>query len=359
MSLTDIFKSVIGSESVEEEVVVEQIVDDPGSIFPPRDTPQLLEDYYEMKDDVEVIETVLEQAGNPEFAGNEHYQDNSETLVKMSEIIKDKYGREIAPTIQGMEGFFADLKEAFSETIKELTGNSIADKAKIKRYFHEARGAIAQYTSKAWLDKQKWINVGKVSLQVPAVFKEVNTGEGMNAIVAPFSKACEKQIKDNLANSEARLSAGLKIYNQLKNKEPVKGEELAKLVGEIKPDALPDVTAKDIESLIDVSLSKGEMPVLKKADIPGVIKVLKDAIDTLDRMYVGIDKLLDRSLSTDDFLDPEFFEATFKEKPIKQLYDATCFEANSWNAEYIADGYVHQMLVIAKFIETWILKSVK
>lgn len=353
MSLASIFNPVIGAEST--DVIVESVKPE----LPPRDYPELLEDYYEMKDDVEVIETVLEQAASPEFAGNEHYQDNSETLVKMSGVIKDKYGRDIEPTIQGMEGFFGDLKEAFSETIKELTGNSIADKAKIKRYFHEARGAISEYTSKAWLDKQKWINVGKVSLQVPAAFKEVNTGDGMNAIITPFSKACEKQVKDNLANAEARLTAGLKVYNQLKNKEPVKGEALAKLVGEIKPDALPDVTAKDIISLIDVSLSKGEMPVLKKTDIAGVIKVLKDAIDTLDRMYVGIDKLMDRSLSTDDFLDPDFFEATFKEKPIKQLYDATCFEANGWNAEYIADGYVHQMLVVAKFIETWILKSVK
>ncbi|EBY9763980.1 hypothetical protein D5W64_12775 [Salmonella enterica subsp. enterica serovar Saintpaul] len=358
VSLAGIFKPVIGAEST-EEVIVEPVVEETVSTLPPRDYPEMLEDYYEMKDDVEVIETILEQAGSPEFAGNEHYQDNSETLVKMSEIIKDKYGREIEPTIQGMEGFFADLKEAFSETIKELTGNSIADKAKIKRYFHEARGAIAQYTSKAWLDKQKWINVGKVSLQVPAALKEVNTGDGINAIITPFSKACEKQVKDNLANAEARLTAGLKVYNQLKNKEPVKGEALAKLVGEIKPDALPDVTVRDIESLINLSLSKGEMPVLKKNDIPGVIKVLKDALDSVDRMYTGINKLLDRSLSVDDFLEPDFFEATFKEKPIRELYDATTFDANGWNVEYIAEGYCRQMLVIAKFIETWILKSVK
>lgn len=359
MALANVFSSIVGKEEIDLIPVPQEtpLVE----VVPPRDHAELLENYYDMKDDVEVIETVITQSTDPEFSGNEHFQDNSSTLVGMTDLIKEKYGREVPATINGLEGFFGDLKKAFGEVLDELSGKPTkAEKAKIKKYFFEARKAVEEYSSKSWLESQKWINVGKVKIQVPAVFAEINTGEGMSTIVGQFSKACEKQVQDNLANSEARLTSGLKIFNQLKNKEPVHGEELSALItGKIKPDALPDIKGDAITSLIDVSLVKGELPVLKKDDIAGVVKVLKDALASMDKMYTGVEKLLDRSLSVDDFFESDFFDATFKEAPVKELYDAVTFDDNSWNAEYILEGYTKQMLVVAKFIESWILNSVK
>lgn len=326
---------------------------------------ELLEYKFDMQNDIDTLETVVTayRDADPDVGGMEQFEDGSELLTNAVTDIKERYGMDVEPTIAGLEGFFGALKDALGKVVDTLKGKpSKAELAKIKKYFYESRKAVDEYSSPAWLNAQKFINVGKAKLQVPAVFKEVNTAAGMSPIVEQFSKTVLKLNDEHLRNNKARLASGIKIFNALKNKpESANNAEIDKLItgaGTVKPDALDDVKLNDVKSLINVSLASGELPVLKKDDIPGVIKILQDGLGVIDKLTnVNEDYKMDL-ITYDDITDSDFW-LDAKTPAAMKVIEAVEFDHNYHNLDMIEEGYVQQMLVIAKFIEQWVLASVK
>lgn len=329
------------------------------------DRAELIEAKFEMQNDIETLETVVEtyNSTEPDSSGMEQFADGSELLTTAAEDIKERYGVEVEPTIAGMEGFFSKLKEGLGKVADTLKGKpNKAGLAKIKKYFYESRKAVDEYSSPTWLNAQKFINVGNAKLQVPAVFKEVNTADGMRPIVEQFSKTVMKLNDEHLRNNKARLASGIKIFNALKNKpgstKDAENDKLIANAGSVKPDALADVKLNDVKSLINVSLAPGELPVLKKDDIPGIIKILQDGLNVIDKLVNANEDYKMNLLTYDDIFDSDFWSDA-KSPAAKKVIEAIEFEHNYHNLDMIEEGYVQQMLVIAKFVEMWILSSVK
>lgn len=326
---------------------------------------ELIEAKYDMQNDIEALESVIttyNDAG-PEAAGMEQFADGSELLTAAAGDIKKRYDVDVEPTIAGLEGFFVDLKNAFKETFDELKGKPTkAQRVKIQRSFYQAKAAIDEYSSPKWQNQQKFINVGKVKLQVPAVFKEINTAAGMSPIIDQFTKAVQNLENEHARNTKARLSSGLKMFNKLKGSKVTDTKEIDQLLndlGDVTPAAIPDIKMDEVKSLIDLSLASGELPVLKKADISGMVKLLKDALDSFSKLSNANEDIALDTVHPSEFSDYAFWDKAMTRPAARKVYSAVATEDAVHNLAMIEEGYGQQLMVIGKFIEMWILSSVK
>lgn len=329
------------------------------------DRAELIEAKFEMQNDIETLDSVIttyNDAG-PEAAGMEQFADGSELLTAAAGDIKKRYDVDVEPTIAGLEGFFADLKNAFKETFDELKGKPTkAQRVKIQKSFYQAKAAIDEYSSPKWQNQQKFINVGKVKLQVPAVFKEINTAAGMSPIIDQFTKAVQNLENEHARNTKARLSSGLKMFNKLKGSKVTDTKEIDQLLndlGDVTPAAIPDIKMDEVKSLIDLSLASGELPVLKKADISGMVKLLKDALDSFSKLSNANEDIALDTIDPSEFSDYAFWDKAMTRPAARKVYSAVATEDAVHNLAMIEEGYGQQLMVIGKFIEMWILSSVK
>jgi len=326
---------------------------------------ELIEAKFDMQNDIETLDGVLtayNEVGS-DVAGMEQFTDGSELLTTAVADIKDRYGPDVEPTVAGLEGFFNDLKNAFKETFDELKGKPTkAQRVKIQKSFYQARQAIDEYSSPKWQSQQKFINVGKVKLQVPAVFKEINTAAGMAPIIDQFTKAVQNLENEHVRNVKARLSSGLKMYNKLKNNKTTDSKEMDQLLndlGNVSPEALPDVKVADVKSLIDLSLSSVELPVLKKDDVSGMVKLLKDTLDSFSKLSDTNEDIALDTIDPSEFIESDFWDKAMTRPAARKVYSAVATEDVVHNLAMIEEGYGQQLMVIGKFIEMWILSSVK
>lgn len=324
----------------------------------------LIEYKLEMQNDLDVLEPVILDCQDEEIrSGLEGYEDHGPVFTKAAEHLNARYGANVEPTLAGIEGFFADLKNAFKETFDELKGKPTkAQRVKIQKSFYQARQAIDEYSSSKWLGQQKFINVGKVKLQVPAVFKEINTASGMAPIVDQFTKAVQKLESEHARNVKARLSSGVKMYNKLRNSKATDSKEIDQLLndlGNVTPDALPDIKVSDVKSLIDLSLSSVELPVLKKDDVSGMVKLLKDTLDSFSKLSDLNEGIALDTIDPSEFSESDFWDKAMTRPGARKVYSAVATEDVVNNLAMIEEGYGQQLIVIGKFIEMWILSSVK
>jgi hypothetical protein len=325
----------------------------------------LLEVKLDMQNDVDLLEEVITKCQNQEVRDAiPNMEDNGPILTEAATVIGERYKTEVDPTLAGMESFFGTLKEALVKVGKALTGSEgKPKKGLIGKSLSEVKTAVKQYTSPKWLGDQKWINVGNANLDIPAVFKEVNTGSGIAPIIGQFVNSLNKDFTEQLKIGKGRLNSGVKIFNSLKKADPKEGDFNAVISakGKVTPERTQDLKLADLVGLINLETSKGELPVLKKADIAGVIKPITDALDVLSKMSYDLSNFTEDSLTPDDFYDYPFWEKAFtgNGEKAREIWSAVCFEDNGHNMEMITDALIKQLLVIAKFVEQWILKSIK
>ena len=328
----------------------------PDEVVPTR--TELVEAKFAMEDDIEVLEKVIESRSDDNVVDG--MEDNGEILTAAAEDIKKRYNKDVEPTIAGMEGFLDNLKSALTAIGEKLKGQPKKDHlAKIQRYLFEADKAIKQYSSSAWLSKQQFINVGKTKIQVPAAFKDVTDIDGIEKIIDIYIKTLDKKYQEYFKNALARQKAALPVYNKFAKKDEMENgaAELGKHLP-IKPDPLPGIKPSDVEGLLKTTLEKGELPVLNKDQVKGVVDTLTRVLDVLEGWEKDREKLTEGP-SYDDFYDSEFFNDIEDSKEVRELIAAVEWENATENLEEIVFFYSKAMLPVCKFLEMWILQSVK
>lgn len=322
------------------------------------DHSDMVEAHYDVKEDIESIELLLTQSALPEMAGNEAFNDSSEILTNAVSVINDRYGAAVEPTLAGMEGFLDKLKTLYEVTKSKLKKDP-AKKGKINKHVPEAEKAVNEYKSDTWLNKQKFINVGKVKLQAPTLLSTVNSTGDVKTIIDLITKQTVTAFDKHIANDKARIIAANKVFNKVKNlssDEPIsKLEELLP----IKPEDL--VGGPKDAGLTDLKLSMVtiEVPVLSKDGVKEVCAILDSMLDEVGNFFKKEDSLDDTHISEDDWFDSEYLEEHMQTAAAGQLWNAGTYYSDVPEYAKIDEEYSKVLLEVGKFLENWILKSTK
>lgn len=322
----------------------------------------LIEAQFDMENDIEVLDNVIttyNEAGGA-AAGMEAFADGSELLTAATVDIKERYDVDVQPTIAGLEGFLDSLKGGLANLLgKKKEKPSKQQVAVIKKYIHEAEKAFALYGSDKWQSEQKFINVGKTKLQVPAIFGQINSAGDIEAILKLINKRVVDTAEKYFKNDEQRVRAAIKVFNLFKGKPedtpitevdshlPIKPELLT---GGVKDSGIQDVNVKT---------SAVELPVLNKDGIKEVSKVVDMIIDTRVFFMNREENYIDVLIPEDDFYESKFWNNHSSAKQTTAVWNAgTCY-GDTPEFEKISKEYNDKMLTIAKFLEQWVLASVK
>lgn len=323
---------------------------------------ELIEAQFDMENDIEALDTVItgyKDAG-PDAAGMEQFADGSELLTSATVDIKERYDADVEPTIAGLEGFLDSLKGGLANLLgKKKEKPSKQQVAAIKKYIHEAEQAFALYGSDKWQSEQKFINVGKTKLQVPAIFGQINSAGDIEAILKLINKRVVDAADKYFKNDEQRIRAAIKVFNLFKGKPedtpitevdshlPIKPELLT---GGVKDSGILDVNVKT---------SAVELPVLNKDGIKEVSKIVDMIIDTRVFFMNREEKYIDVQIPEDDFYESKFWNNHSSAKQTTAVWNAgTCY-GDTPEFEKISKEYNDKMLTVAKFLEQWVLASVK
>lgn len=323
---------------------------------------ELIEAQFDMENDIEALDTVItgyKDAGS-DGAGMEQFADGSELLTSATVDIKERYDADVEPTIAGLEGFLDSLKGGLANLLgKKKEKPSKQQVAAIKKYIHEAEQAFALYGSDKWQSEQKFINVGKTKLQVPAIFGQINSAGDIEAILKLINKRVVDTADKYFKNDEQRIRAAIKVFNLFKGKPedtpitevdshlPIKPELLT---GGVKDSGILDVNVKT---------SAVELPVLNKDGIKEVSKIVDMIIDTRVFFMKREEKYIDVQIPEDDFYESKFWNNHSSAKQTTAVWNAgTCY-GDTPEFEKISKEYNDKMLTVAKFLEQWVLASVK
>ncbi|QYN79938.1 polynucleotide kinase [Kosakonia phage Kc263] len=314
----------------------------------------------EMEGDIVVLERVVEVCQTSERDGMEGYEDNGAVFVNAAGDIKARYEVDIEPTLAGMEGFLDSLKNAFTAIGEKLKGQPKKEHlAKIQKWLFQANDAVKVYSTDKWMNQQTFINVGKTKIMVPTSMADVKDVDGIKKILEMYIKTIEGKQKEYLPNVMARLKAGLAVFNKFERKaEADDAEEQLRKHLPIKPEPLPRIKPSDLEPLFNRTMVKSELPVLNKDQVKVVVGIISNLLDTAsdlekqrEKAYVGP--------SWDDFYSSDFFDPIVDSKEVSELAAACEWDTCTSDLYEISRVYELHMYPVAKFLEMWILQSVK
>lgn len=340
----------IPENSDDPNLAVEQNEDDPSRA-------DLIEYKLDMQNDLDALSEVFES--NSDGISVEGMEDHGELLTAAAKDIHERYGVEIEPTLAGLEGFFDSLKQTFEKLTGKLkSAPTKQDVTIIKKYLFENEKAAKVYGTKEWQESQSFINVGKVQLQVPEIFKDISKPSDVETALKLINKRAADAFEKHLKNTIARTHYGLKIFNAVKNK---KESDPISLVADQLPIKPPYMEGAGKDSGLDelnVKFTSVELPVLTAEKVNDVVKVMNEITDTLVKFIRLEEQTWDLDV-TDEFLNSDYLTAHETTKEVKALWDVVSFEGEEPSFNVIDKLYRDKMMNVAKFLEMWILKSVK
>lgn len=324
------------------------------------DRYDMIEAKFDMQNDIDALEEIVVIGKDPEHAGFESLSDNSEILTKAVADIQDRYGVEVEPTVSGMEGFLETLKEAYAKLKEKVKGiPSKKVNAQIIKTMEDAKKQFEEYDSEKWQSEQSFKNVGKVKLQTPKAFKEVNSISDVETIIKMTTQRAVDIYDRHHSNGQSRLTAAMKVFNAFKNKPadtPISEvDEMLPIKPDLLTGGLVDSGIKDFET----TLEPVELPVLTKADIKAAKAVIEFIIGTQVKFIESEEKYYDHSLDEDAFFDSPFWDAHLKSEQAKQVWNATEYHSVIDQMDQIEDTYRDKVVNVAQFLQRWILSSVK
>lgn len=322
----------------------------------------LIEAKFDMQNDIAVLEDVISAQSNadPDAGGMEQFADNSPLLQAAATDIQQRYGVDVPATISGMEGFLESLKNGLAGLLGKKKGEpSKQQVAQIKKYIYEAEKAFALYGSDKWQGEQKFINVGKVKLQVPAVLESINSASDLGAILTLINKRVINSSDKYFKNDEQRVRSAVKIFNAFKGKSPETPVSEVDAHLPIKPELLKGGVADSGIDEINVKLTTRELPVLNKDAIKDVMKAVDIIVDTSFFFIKREEEYLDIMIPEDDFYKSKFWDHYESAAQTKTVWGAGTVYGDTPEFDKISSAYSDKMLVIGKFLEQWVLASVK
>ncbi len=354
--------TVAGNESSEENPTDLPV---PADNLPPAmkelDKADLIENYFELDDDITVLQSVVEVCQTDARDGLEGYEDGGIVFQQAVEHLKTRYGKEVEPTLAGLEGFLDAIKNAFTAIGEKIKGQPNKEQlAKVKKYLFEAEKAFLTYGTDKWINSQKLINVGKVKLQVPVILKDVNSASDVDSILKLINERVLKAFKNHDSNAAARLRAGMKVFNQFKKKpEDTDIAELGKELP-ISPEKISTGGAADAGiNNLDTKFVAGEFPVLNAAGIKEISKVVEGIIDVSFHMLKSMEGYEDKTLVDSDFWDSDFFDKHSESDSVDAVMACTIYDRVTDQLQDIDYMYGQKLLNVCKFLEMWILQSTK
>lgn len=327
------------------------------------DRTDLIEHSFTVEDDINTIQAVVEVCQSDKRDGMEGAEDGGAIFTQAAADIKERYGTDVEPTLAGFEGFLDKLKSAYDVIAQALKGKPNKEQlAKIKKYLFEADKAVAEYGSDKWLSSQEFINVGKTKMQVPAAFKDVTDLDGIIKIIEIYLKSLDDKFSQEEKIITPRMRAGLSVFNKFRGRKPgEEDEDIAEMRKylPIKPDRIPAPKRTELEGLLNVTLEKGELPVLQKDQVKDVVGLIRTIIDADTKWEKAQEKITDVGVSYDDFYDSDWFDAYIDEVEVEEIINACEWDTASTPMTEIRDAYAKAMFPVCKFLEMWILNSTK
>lgn len=322
----------------------------------------LIEAQLEMQDDINVLDNVVSTYNNAgdAAAGMEQFIDGSELLTAAAADINERYKVDIEPTVAGMEGFLDSLKSGLVNLLGKKKDQPTKQQiAMIKKYIHEAEQAFALYSSDKWQAEQKFINVGKTKLQVPNIFEKINGASDIESILKLINKRVTDTADKHFKNDEQRIRSAIKVFNLFKGKpEETPITEVDSHLP-IKPELLTGGVKDSGISDVNVKTSTVELPVLNKDGIKEVSKIVDMLLDTRVWFMKKEEGYMDILIPEDDFYESKFWNNHSNAKQTTAVWNAGTAFGDTPEFEKISKEYNDKMLAIAKFLEQWVLASVK
>jgi len=133
------------------------------------------------------------------------------------------------------------------------------------------------------------------------------------------------------------------------------------LIGDQLPIKPPYMEGAAKESGLDelnVKFVSVELPVLTAEKVNDVVKVMNEITETLVK-FIRLEETTWDLDVTDEFLNSDYLTAHDTTKEVKALWDVVSFEGEEPSFNVIDKLYRDKMMNVAKFLEMWILKSVK
>lgn len=322
-------------------------------------TSELKEFYLRSKIDVELIETNILNC-KEKYEGCESDCQEQTLLNQVKDYVQETYNENISADIAGMEGFVDKLKEGFKQ-IREIL-KSKPNKSKlaiIKSDGYQAKSAVKKYESESWLKEQTFINIGNVKFQTPSVLENVKSIEDIKKIVESIIKQCENAFSTEIRDAQKRLGTGLGIFNKYKSKEWDEDlfAELEKQLP-IKPE-IKELDKEKILSLIGTGYIHNSVPVLTKDQVKDVTKLMTDLATFSFKIEEQWLALSENMLDTSDFWNSGFWD-NVPDKTMVKLWQAVEWHyVNDVVYDPLYKSLSKVILDLAKFLENWILYSVK
>lgn len=347
--------TVAGNESSEENPTDLPVPDDN---LPPAlvemDKSELIENYYDINDDITILEGVVEVCQTDARDGLEGYEDGGIVFQQATDHLKTRYGKEIEPTLAGLEGFLDELKKV-GTAVKRAFSDPKAAKAQIKEGMYQMDKAKAQYRGAGWQNKQEWINVGKIRLEVPGFLKECNTPEEVGAALKLAIKRVVDASEKYSKNDTARHRAAIKVFNATKSWDPAEktAADAKELLSTI-PDALTGPVAAAGLDELNTKMVSVELPVVAKTNVGKIV----DLMDMLSQASIDMFKYesaLPESLDYEQYDKNKFLT----KHNVSEIYNIISAEGDEPGCSVISSAYYKQFLNVAKFLEMWILRSTK
>lgn len=322
------------------------------------DKAELIESYHEINDDVTVLEAVVEVCQTEDRGGLEGYEDGGVVFQKAAEHLKGRYGADVEPTLAGLEGFLDELKKV-GTAVKRAFSDPKADKALVKKALFELNKAIDIYKSPAWINKQQWINVGKVNVQVPGFLSEATSPEDVNTALGLVIKRMLDTYAKQTKNELARYRAGIKIFNETKswNPDEKSASDLAEKLKDI-PDVITGGLGDSGLDELNVKMSAKELPAIPKSDVSKVTDLMTKLTDASYELY-KLEAPLENCLDYDQWHKNKFLTKVNASEPGRALLDIISDEGAEPEFTKIDKAFYEKFLNVAKFLEMWILRSTK
>lgn len=354
MSLLNIFSEIAGKENHEEPVVVVDVVP-PVDAEPSR--PEILEMMIDVQEDMTAIEGVIVQSQNPEMAGNEAFADNSEMLVGAVADIKERYGADVQPTLAGMEGFFTSLKGMFG-TLSKKSEKKVEESLE---YIYDAHKTIEGYAKPEFLNG-KTFKEGDVTVTAPVGLGKTPTLKDALAIINKVADAADKDAKKIGDNDLKHTQQALRIFNKYAKHAPLDEDEAEKLLAKdfpIKPEQADRPDRHMYDKLLDTKLGPVTVPALDEAGVKEAVQVLTKFVERFKKIWGYYEAIDGIALDHGEMADSPFWDAAWETDAAEQLNDGLYFQQAVNNIDVVVDAYGDVVMPVAKFLESWILNSIK
>lgn len=325
-----------------------------------QDRADLIEAKFDIQNDIDALEGIVAISKDETHTGFESLVDNSEILVAAADNINLRYGSSVEPTMAGMESFLDTLKKVFTKTDEKLKEAPTKQQLGIiKKYIFENEKAAALYISEKWQSEQKFINVGKAKIQVPGFLASADSPASAKAILDMVNQRVKTTFTKYYKNSTARTAYGMKIFNALKGKDPEEGVGLIDEKLPITPEELTGAIAESGLKDLNIKPQSVELPVLNKDKIKEVVDIMNSITDLRVEMNRMEESGFDNFIDDEDWNKSKFWDKFDNTKQALAVWNVVSFEGDTPEFDYLSSEYNTKILAVAKFLESWILASVK